>query len=217
MSYLKFIEGLSACFFAVVFFTACGGSKSVVQKSAPTPGGTVKGTVSTPEGLDLGDNECISLAEASPTNRAWGNAKHFDLSDAVSLAELDARSKMSKSISSSILAAEKRSGFDITKYSGSATEGAMATDGGEQRNNLATSISKNIVENTVTLKTKRFMLPNRMYNVFVTIEFQGGTSAMARKIIDDVKQRIPDEEKLKIQYELKKFEDEVQQELAKMK
>ena len=59
------------------------------------------------------------------------------------------------------------------------------------------------------------MLPNRTYNVYVTVEFQGGVSAMSKAVMDNVKSKISDEDKLKIQYELKKFEDEVNAELNK--
>ena len=72
-----------------------------------------------------------------------------------------------------------------------------------------------MIENTVVIKSKRYMLPNRTYNVYVTVEFQGGVSAMSKAVMDNVKSKISDEDKLKIQYELKKFEDEVNAELNK--
>ena len=205
----KIISTISMCLFALAMIS-CGGS----TKQA-TPSGVTQGTYPTPEGMELATNECIELAEASPVVRAWGNAKHYDLSEAIAYAEADARAKMSRAIAAKVTSAQKRSGFDISKYAGTSTEGGLVTDGGEQRNSLVTSIAQNMIENTVVIKSKRYMLPNRTYNVYVTVEFQGGVSAMSKAVMDNVKSKISDEDKLKIQYELKKFEDEVNAELNK--
>ena len=82
------------CLFALAMIS-CGGS----TKQA-TPSGVTKGTNPTPEGMELATNECIELAEASPVVRAWGNAKHYDLSEAIAYAEADARAKAEKELNS---------------------------------------------------------------------------------------------------------------------
>lgn len=205
---LKFF-GTLAFIAAVALFTSC--------KSAYTPGGTMKGTQPSPEGAELASNECIDLAEANPVTRAWGNAQNFNLSDAVAMAEADARGKMANSIASAIKNATKRSGFDISQYAGTDTEGRSVTDGGAQQNRLIQSIANETIENTVTLKTKRYILPNRKYNIYVCIEFQGGVSGLSKNVMDGIKQNISDDDRLKMQYEFQKFEDAVNDEIKKMR
>lgn len=203
---------IALCVIATAMFCACGSSQKTV-----TPGGTTKGTTPTPDGLDLGSNECIDLAEQSPVVRAWGNAKHWDLSDAVNFAEDDARGKMAAAISTKIIRASEKSGFDIYKHIQSDTSGNTVSDGGTQRNKNLRTLTDGVIENTVVIKTKRFMLPNRNYNVYVTIEFQGGVSAMSKTIENKLEQQISDEDKLKLQYEFKKFKDAINEELSKTK
>lgn len=186
-------------------------------KTAYTPGNTMKGITPSPEGAELASNECIDLAEQSPATRAWGNAQHFNMSDAVALAEADARGKMANAIASAVKNAVKRSGFDISQYASTDTEGHTVTDGGEQQNRLLQSIANETIENTTVIKTKRFILPNRKYNIYVCIEFQGGISGLSKTVMDGVQQKIPDEQKLKLQYEFKKFEDSVNEEIKKMR
>ena len=72
-----------------------------------------------------------------------------------------------------------------------------------------------MVENAVVIKTNQYMQPNRQYHVFVCVEYMGGSSAMARNISDNVKQRVSDEERMKMNYDFQKFEEKVRAELDK--
>ena len=199
--------------FMCLLLCGCGSSKQVPY----TPGGTTKGTTPSADGLQLADNECMLLQEQSPTTRSWGNAKNFDLSTAVALAEGDARGKMARAIASAIKTATKSSNFSISQYAGNSIEGQEITDAGMKQNALVNQVAEEVVENAVVIKTSRFILPNRQYNIYVCLEFQGGTTGMSRKVVDKVKRQISDEDRMKMEYEFQKFEKSVDEELAKMK
>lgn len=210
---MKNLKGLLAIsVIACGLLSGCGSSKQT-----PTPGGTTKGTTASADGLLLEDNECMTLQQVSPTNRAWGNAKDFDLSTAVALAEGDARAKMARAIATAVKAATQKSNFNITQHAGNETEGHEMTDGGSKQNSLVSQIANEVVENAVAIKTSRYILPNRQYNIYVCLEYQGGVSNLSRRVVEKVKQQISDEDRLKMEYEFQKFEKSVNEEIEKMK
>lgn len=204
---------LTMSIIACCLLCSCGSSKH----AAYTPGGTTKGTSPSADGLRLEDNECMILQEEKPTTRAWGNARNFDLSTAVAIAEGDARAKMARAIATAVTTATQQSNFNITQYAGNSTEGQEATDSGNKQNALVKQLAKEVVENAVVIKTTRYILPNRQYNIYVCLEFQGGTSGMSKRIVEKVKQQISDEDRMKMEYEFQKFQKSVDEELAKMK
>ena len=210
---MKNFKGLLAIsIIACGLFSGCGSSKQI-----PTPGGTTKGTTASADGLLLEDNECMTLQQISPTNRAWGNAKDFDLSTAVALAEGDARAKMARAIATAVKAATQKSNFSIIQHAGNETEGHEMADGGSKQNSLVNQIANEVVENAVAIKTSRYILPNRQYNIYVCLEYQGGVSNLSRRVVEKVKQQISDEDRLKMEYEFQKFEKSVNEEIEKMK
>ncbi len=83
--------------------------------------------------------------------------------------------------------------------------------------NYSLQIAKEIVSNSVIINTDTYMQPNRQYHVYVCVEYQGDASTMKKKIIDKIEQKIPDEDRIKMKYELQKFEQKIDEELAKMK
>lgn len=196
---------------AAAMLTGCGGSKKV------TPSGSTKGTKESAFGTEIELNEAQKLAEKSPATRAWGEAVDFDLSSATAYAEAEARGKFARAIASHIKAAERKSGFSYQKASASETEGASVTDNGSKNERLVMSVAEELVENTVTIKTVQYFQPNRQYHVFVCLEYQGGASKLAQQISDKVKQRISDDERLKMNFEFEKFRQAVDEELKSMR
>lgn len=59
------------------------------------------------------------------------------------------------------------------------------------------------------------MQPNRQYHVFVCVEYQGDMSNMTNNIVKKVKQKVPDEDRLKMEYQFNKFEEKIKEELEK--
>lgn len=194
-----------------LLFSGCGGSKNVT-----TPGGSTVGTKPSAWGTEIELNECQVLAEASPATRAYGEATNHRLSFAKTYAEGQARAALARAIAAKIRTASNEADLAWEKFSGTASEGQSVVDEGGKADGLTLQIAEQVVENTVVIKTNQYMQPNRQYHVFVCVEYQGDASGMASKIAEKVKQQVPDEERIKMEYQFKKFEEKIQQELEKM-
>ena len=205
----KQMKLMVAIFSAAALLTSCGSSKTAA------PGGTEKGTKNTVWGLDIQLNECQVLAEKKPVTRAFGEGLSTRLSYAKTYAEGQARAALARTIAPIIKSAAEDSGLDFTKASSSDMDGASVTDEGSKRNNITLQIADAVVANSVVIKVNQYLQPNRQYHVFVCVEYMGGTSDMAKKIARGVTQRISDEDRMKMNYDMSKFEEKVEKELKK--
>ena len=160
-------------------------------------------------------NECQILAEQSPATRAYGEATNHRLSFAKAYAEGQARAALARAISAIIKTATNEADLSWEKYAGTTSEGQSVIDEGSKGEGKALQIAEEIVENTVVIKTNQYMQPNRQYHIFVCVEYQGDVTKMAAKIVDKVKQQVPDEDRIKMEYQFQKFEEKIEKELAK--
>ncbi|MDE6741644.1 MAG: hypothetical protein K2J58_04870, partial [Muribaculaceae bacterium] len=104
--------------------------------------------------------------------------------------------------------------FDIEKYSASDKDGENTSVGGSRSNNLVKSISQNILKGTPIVKTDKFYKKkNKMYTVFVCVEYNGGVEELAEVAVKELKNRISDEDRALIDSELDKWQKEVENEL----
>ena len=204
MRKLILLSAISAMMFA---FTSCGSSNKVPQAS--------KAEQENPYGAEVFQTEVEKYAEALPGKRAYGKGVSFSESAARQLAELDARAQFSRSLDAAITSAAKVVGFDISKYAGGNNEGMSNTDGGQQQNTLAESISSNIIANTNVVKQNKFYGKDRKYTIFVCLEYNGSVADIAKTAAQQVKQRISDVDREKIQKENVKFEQEIEKKLQK--
>ncbi len=199
-----------ASMLAICAISACGSSKQ-----ATTPSGSDKGTKQHAWGTEIELNECQLLAEESPATRAWGDATNHRLSFARSYAEGQARAALARAVAAIITTATNESDLGWEKYAGTLTEGASVVDEGSKSDGKVLQIAQEVIESAVVIKTNQYMQPNRQYHVFVCVEYQGDATKMADKIIDEVKQLVPDEDRIKMEYQFQQFEEKIEKELAK--
>lgn len=202
---------------ATVLFSACGSSKQVAAypvqdeyRPAVQPQQTVN-----PYGTAVQEEPCMALQQQSPATRAWGNGQHFKLATAGNIAEAQARAKLVRAISAAVKTGTEESSTGMEQYSGNNEEGASATDQGAGSNDWVRSIAQGIVKNAVVIKTTTYMQPNKQYNVFVCLEYQGGVDKMAADVTSQVKQQISDKDKMKMKFDFYKFQEGVKQDLEK--
>lgn len=191
---------------AMLILDSCGSSKKVPQAS--------KAEMENPYGTEVFKTEAELYAEAMPGKRAYGKGVSASESAARQLAEADARAQFSRSIDAAIVSAAKSVGFDITQYAGGDNEGMNATDGGQQQNTLVESVSSNIIANTNVVKQNKYFGKDRKYTIFVCLEYNGSIGEIAQKAAQQIKQRISDSDREKIQKENDKFEQEVKKSLS---
>lgn len=200
---MKRFEAIVSTFIVVCLLSACGGSKQVLQSNTPTKTKIL---------LD----ECQELQQQKPEARAWGEGISFSLSSASNAAELQARSKFARAVASKIKACEGNESFGYRKSSTNTKEGATVRDEGAATNESQTSIAEAVIKNAVIVKTSQYMMQDGAYQVFVCLEYKNGIPQMADEITENVKQRISDEDRIKMQYEFQKFRERIEKELNKM-
>jgi hypothetical protein len=190
---------IAMCFFGLV---ACGGTKQAL-----VPAGAVV----------LTDNPCEQAQSEKPAMRAAGKGTHFKEMSARNIAELQARAVFARAISSKIKTATSEEVLRYDIYSGDATSGNSVTDQGSKSNDFAQSIAEGIVANTVVIKTYKLLLPNKQYEYWVCLEYQGDVAQIASDIAKKVEQRIPDEQKFKMNFEFEQYRKRIEAELKKSK
>lgn len=201
---MKEFKTLAFAIASICLLGACGGSKQIVsQTNIP---------VKTKVALD----ECQELQQQKPEIRAWGEGINFSLSSASNAAELQARSKFARAVAARIKASEGNESFGYRKSSTNTKEGASVRDEGARTNESQISVAEAVIKNAVIIKTSQYMMQDGSYQVFVCLEYKEGVAQMADDITETVKQRVSDEDRIKMQYEFQKFRERVEQELKNM-
>ena len=80
-------------------------------------------------------------------------------------------------------------------------------------------LSEGLVKNTSVINSDKILLPDGRYEVYVCIEYRGEISNMMNEMLSATKNRIPqqisDEDKLKIQFELERFKESMEEEFER--
>lgn len=187
-----------------LFLTSCGSSKSA-------QGGGVN-----PYGEAVFVDICQTMAEEKPQTRAYGEAEHFNMSTAKNLAAMEARAEFSDRVAVAIRKAlEKSTVMDKQNFADD-NKGAGVADGLGVSNEQIESLSKNVISNTMIIKTSSYYNKNKMYHVFVCVEYADGLDGMAKDIANGIKQQIPDEKKVELEYRIEEFRKNINEELEDM-
>lgn len=166
-------------------------------------------------GKEMKLTEAESYALKKPGTRAAGKGVSSRESVAVQVARAQARAAFAEAISSAVNSALKISGFDVSQYAGDDEEGHEVNDGAEKTNTMIKSVSKQVIENTQVVKTNKFYnKKTRKYTVFVCLEYNGDIAKLSKEIANKVSQKISDEQRMKIDFELENFEKEIEKELG---
>lgn len=166
-------------------------------------------------GKEMKLTEAESYALKKPGTRAAGKGVSSRESVAVQVARAQARAAFAEAISSAVNSALKISGFDVSQYAGDDEEGHEVSDSAEKTNTMIKSVSKQVIENTQVVKTNKFYnKKTRKYTVFVCLEYNGDIAKLSKEIANKVSQKISDEQRMKIDFELENFEKEIEKELG---
>ena len=166
-------------------------------------------------GKEMKLTEAESYALKKPGTRAAGKGVSSRESVAVQVARTQARAAFAEAISSAVNSALKISGFDVSQYAGDDEEGHEVSDGAEKTNTMIKSVSKQVIENTQVVKTNTFFnKKTRKYTVFVCLEYNGDIAKLSKEVANKVSQKISDEQRMKIDFELENFEKEIEKELG---
>ena len=169
---------------------SCGSTKKVITSESVNPYG--KAVASEP---------CIELYEQAPYKRAYGNGQHFKEATARNIAELQARAMFARKIEAAVLAATEDIGVSLEKYA--------ADDQSGEGNDLAMSIAQQVIRNTHTIKTTRYLKSNNQFTVFVCMEYAGDENTLVDHIEQNVKDRISQDDRAKIEQRHNQFRQRI--------
>lgn len=187
-----------------LFLTSCGSSKSA------------QGGVN-PYGEAVAVDICQTMAEESPQTRAFGQAEHFNMSTARNLAAMEARAEFSSRVGTAIKAALGKATLQDAQSYATEDAGAKVFDGLGVSVESIESLSKNLISNTMIIKTSSYYnSKNKMYHVFVCVEYADGIDGMKKSIVNSINQQIPDEKKAELEFRIDEFEKGIEEELGKM-
>jgi hypothetical protein len=191
---------------SVIILASCGSSKVVTEdvSGRTKPNDSLHGA-----GIELTLSEQMALER--PETRASGEGLSSRLAQAKIYAEGQARGALARAISSIIKTASEECGLGWEKYAGNGSEGNSVNDEGTKSENKTQQIANELVQNAVVIHQDNFVQPDRRYKVFVCLEYRGD----AKSIVNKIKQQIPDEDRMKMEYEFQQFEKKVNEELSK--
>lgn len=199
LSNLLFLSSL-----LIILLTSCGSSKNA------------QGEGVNPFGEAVFVDICQTMAEEKPQTRAFGQAEHFNISTARNLAAMEARAEFSDRVASAIRKALEKSTIMDTQNFADAQKGAGVADGLGVANEQIESLSKNVISNTMIIKTSSYYNKNKMYHVFVCVEYANGLDGMAKDITEGIKQQIPDDKKIEMEFRIEEFRKSINEELENM-
>jgi hypothetical protein len=185
---------------AAVAVTGCGGTKAVSDSSGKK---------------EIVKNACEELQELKPATRAVGKGTHFKEMTARNIAEAQGRAQFARALSAAVKSATDEQGYSFELYSGDAKTGGAVTDQGSKSNDLVSSVANEVVANTVVIKTSKFQLPNNQFEMWVCLEYQKSVAEMAAEVAKKVAQRIPDDQKMKMNFEFDRYRERIEKELEK--
>lgn len=125
------------------------------------------------------------------------------------IAELQANAMYARKIEKAVISATEDLGISLSKYAADDKSGRSVTDQSGESNDLAASISQQVVRNAHVIKTSRYYNKNNQFTVFVCIEYGGDENALIDQIEQKVKDRISDEDRAKIESRHNEFKDKV--------
>ena len=203
---MKKIVYLLSVLFVAQLFVACGSAKQAAGSSKA--------------GSSIGVEEALSPAEEyalqNPAIRAAGNGVDLEVSAATSLAELDAREKMARTLAAAIVSAQQKMVNARSKAAITQNGNEQVTDRNSGMDAMGSQIAKETVKNAVIVKTNRYKLPNGLYNVWVCLEYVKGLDSMLETTCKKVESLISEDDKLKMNYDFQKYKTEVAYELENM-
>lgn len=169
---------------------------------------------------DDGDGFKVTKSEEyameKPDIRSYGVGRAWRQSDANALAELDARRSMSEKISAAIETLLEDGSITDEAYVGGDDDSKSASETNTRIVRIAKSISKNVVNNMgVVKKDKFFNKKNKKYTIYVCLEYLGTVSELSNRVSKQLDRRIPEEDKLKLRFELDNFDKKLRNALSK--
>ena len=189
---------------AAALMVSCGTSKTTTQEKA-------QGNIL------IEENPCIAYALEKPAQRAYGKGTHFKEQMATNIAQAQARANLAKALQSHIITATEQFGGSHELFSADATSSESATDQSGKTSDQVMAFAKENIKGAVMTKVTRYKTPNNQFEVYVCVEYTEEIADMATKVSKKLTERLSQEQKARIDWDQKKFEDKMKEVMGNYK
>ena len=170
------------------------------------------GNVAAQTEVTLG-SACYELQEQKPELRSVGSATDPEESEAKQLAFASALAEYASRISAAVETACVKSGIKMRQYVGDDESGQNLTDASYKSGTFTKTMAKQVIKNSVILKTQRYIEKNRQYTIYVCIENSQDFTDMVTGIEDALKEKISPEQRKILEERHAEFEEMILNEM----
>lgn len=171
--------------------------------------------------IEIKQSRCEKLAYEKPALRSWGEGTYSDQSTAYRMAQTNARNTFASNIEAMVENATDIESVAYRKFSSNGQESATANDQGGKVNDLARSISSQLLRGVVVIDSETRKTKDNQFHVYCCVEYQGSISELAAKMKDaaqsTIGQQVSDEERAKINVELEDFRKRIEEQLQHLR
>lgn len=133
---------------------------------------------------------------------------------AVQGATANARGELSSKLSAAIVAASEVFGVDFSQYAGDDESGMNVRDTETKVSGLVSAVSNNVVKGSNLVKqNKYYNKANKLYKIYVCVEFDGTAEEMTKAALEQIKQKVSDEDRKTIEARQQEFEKKIREKL----
>ncbi|MDR3327659.1 MAG: hypothetical protein LBT04_05980, partial [Prevotellaceae bacterium] len=160
-------------------------------------------------------NPVEEYQQADPARRAYGKGQHFKEMTARNVAEAQARAQFARAIATKVTSASTENSVSRELFSADATSGNTATYQAAVVNDRVSAIAQEVIANAVVVKSLKKQLPNKEWEYWICVEYNGSVADLATVFAKKVEQRISNEDKTRMDYDFDKYRKEVEAALEK--
>lgn len=198
----KITKILLAATMILPMLTSCSSSKKVTAVA---------------DEVEIKQSRCEKLAYEKPVLRAWGEGTYSDQSTAFRLAQNAARNNFASNIETMVENATDQETVAYKKFNSNGTESSQSSDQGSKVNDLARSISSQLLKGIGVIDSETRKTKDNQYHIYVCVEYNGSITELASKMKNAAEsaigQQVSDEERAKINIELEDFRKRIEEQL----
>lgn len=158
-------------------------------------------------------SEAQIYAEKNPALRAWGVAVSSDEADAAIEAAVVARHNAAAGLEAKIESYFERYNDQYNRNATNNEETKRVSDLDKKVQNRIPQTVKQIMNNYFVVITNTYDMPNGGYRTYVCVEYLGDVKKLVKDVADKFEQQISDDERLKIDFNRQKFQEEMEKAL----
>ena len=148
-----------------------------------------------PNGKKVPTDKVVKYALKQPERRASGSGEHFNEASASNIAEMNARAEFARKIENAVMVSSDYMSTYKSQTVANNNSAATLVEGETQTKDVMSSVSSQILRNVHVVKKSAYYQDNKIYKVYVCVEFMGTPEQMYTGFAEVLKRNLSDEDK----------------------